>query len=106
MQKILKDCWEVEQNLNNVAEVIQMGKYTKGRKRPIRITIWTEEKKKEIFKNIHKLRRSVDDITITPDLAVYQRELYEVMKEAKNEKNVINQKGLSTEFVVHHGDDM
>ena len=34
-----------------------MGKYTEGKKRPIIIMIETEEKKKEIFKNLHKLRR-------------------------------------------------
>ena len=47
-----------------------MGKYTEGTKRPIIITIGTEEKKKKIFKNLQKLRRSADDITITPDITV------------------------------------
>ena len=65
VQKILKDCCIVEQKLT-----IQMGKYTEGTKRPIIITIGTEEKKKEIFKNLQKLRRSADDITITPDFTV------------------------------------
>ena len=65
LQKILKDCCIVEQKLT-----IQMDKYTEGTKRPIIITTGTEEKKKEIFKNLKKLRRSADDITITPDLAV------------------------------------
>ena len=61
-----------------------MGKYTEGKKRPIIITIGTEEKKREIFKNLHKLRRSTDNITITHDLTVQQREeLHELIKEAK-----------------------
>ena len=74
VQKILKDCCEVELKQDNVAKVIQMGKYTEGKKRPIIITIGTEEKKKEIFKNLHKLRRSADNITITHDLTAQQRE--------------------------------
>ena len=68
VQKILKDCCEVELKQDNVAKVIRMGKYTEGKKRPIIIMIGTEEKKKEIFKNLHKLRRSADNITITHDL--------------------------------------
>ena len=49
--------------------------------------IGTEEKKKEIFKNLHKLRRSADNITITDDLTVQQtEELHELIKEAKNKE--------------------
>ena len=45
-----------------------------------------EEKKKKIFKNLHKLR-SADNITITYDLIVQQREkLHELIKEAKNKE--------------------
>ena len=63
------------------------GKYTEGKKKPIIIAIGTEEKKKEIFKNLYKLRRSADNITITHDLIVQQREkLHEVIKEAKNKE--------------------
>ena len=87
VQKILKDCCEVELKQDNVAKVIRMGKHTEGKKRPIIITIGTEEKKKEIFKNLHKLRRSRDNITITNDLTVQQREeLHELIKEAKNKE--------------------
>ena len=35
VQKILKDCCEVELKQDNVAKVIQMGKYTEGKKIPI-----------------------------------------------------------------------
>ena len=87
VQRILKDCCEVELKQDNVAKVIQMGKYTEGKKRPIIIMIGTEEKKKEIFNNLHKLRRSADNITITHDLTVQQREeLLELIKEAKNKE--------------------
>ena len=44
------------------------------KKRPMIITIKTEEKKKEIFQNLQKLRRSVENITITHDLTKKQRE--------------------------------
>ena len=81
VQKILKDCCEVELKQDNVAKVIRMGKYIEGNKRPIIITIGTEEKKREIFKNLHKLPRSTDNITITHDLTVQQREeLHELIK--------------------------
>ena len=85
VQKILKDCCEVELKQDNVAKVIRMGKYIVGKKRPIMIMIGTEEKKKEMFKNLHRLRRSADNITITHDFTVQQREeLHELLKEAKN----------------------
>ena len=85
VQKILKDYCEVELKQDNIAKVIRMGKYTEGKKRPIIITIETEEKKKEIFKNLQKLRRSAANIIITHDLTVQQREeLHELIKEAKN----------------------
>ena len=51
-----------------------MGKYTERKKRQIIIMIGTEEKQKEILKNLHQLRRSVNNITITQDLTVQQRE--------------------------------
>ena len=46
VQKILKDCCEVELKQTNVGKVIRMGKYTEGKKRPIIITIGTEEKRR------------------------------------------------------------
>ena len=67
------DC-EVELKQDNVAKVIRMGNYTEGKKRPILIKIGMEEKKKVIFKNLHKLRWSADNITITHDVTVQQRE--------------------------------
>ena len=49
-------------------------------------TIKTEEKKKEIFQNIQKLR-SLENITITHDLTKKQiEELQEVISEAKREE--------------------
>ena len=67
-----------------------MGKYTEGKKRPIIIMIGTEEKKKEIFKNLYKLRRSADNITIIHDLTMQQREeLHELIKEDKNKEECV-----------------
>ena len=87
VQKILKDCCEVELKQDNIAKVIRMGIYMEGKKRPIIIIIGIEEKKKEIFKNLDKLRRSTDNITITHNLTVQQRkELHELIKEAKNKE--------------------
>ena len=49
-----------------------MRKYTESKKRPMIITIKTEEKKKEGFQNLQKLR-SVKNIIITYDLTKKQR---------------------------------
>ena len=94
VQKILKDCCEVELKHNNVVKVIRMGKYMEGKKRPVIITISSEEKKREIFKNLHKLRKSTDNVTITHDLTVQQREeLQDLIKEAKNPLRKAKHKG-------------
>ena len=51
------------------------------------MSIKTEEKKKEIFKNLQKLRRSDENITITHDLTQKQRkELQELISEAKRKE--------------------
>ena len=39
VQKIHKDCCEVELKYDNVVKVIQMGKYMEGKRRPVIITI-------------------------------------------------------------------
>ena len=73
IKKILNEFCEVKLNEGDVAKVICMGKYTESKKRPVIITIKTEEKKKEIFQNLQKLRRCVENITITHDLTQKQR---------------------------------
>ena len=61
-----------------------MGKYTESKQKPMIITIKTEEKKKEIFQNLQKLRRSVENTTVTHDLTKKQREeLQELISETK-----------------------
>ena len=60
----LMKMFEVPLN-EDVAKVIHMRKYTKSKKRLMTITMKTEEKKKEIFQNLQKLRRSVENITNT-----------------------------------------
>ena len=87
VQKILKDYCKVELKHDNVVKVIRMGKYMEGKKRPVIITISSEEKKREVFKSLHKLRKSIDNVTITHDLTVQQREeLQDLIKEAKNKE--------------------
>ena len=75
IKKILNQFCQVKLNQEDVAKVIHMGKYAISKKRPIIIIIKTEEKKKEIFQNLQKLRRSVDNITITHYLTKKQREV-------------------------------
>ena len=87
IKKILNEFCEVKLNEGDVAKVIRMGKYTESKKRPVIITIKTEEKKKEIFQNLQKLRRCVENITITHDLTQKQRkELQELINEAKRKE--------------------
>ena len=70
----------------DVAKVIRTGKYTESKKRPVITTIKTEEKK-EIFKNLQKLRRSDKNITITHELTQKQKkELQELISEAKRKE--------------------
>ena len=76
IKKILNEFCDVHLKEEDVAEVIHMGKYTESKKRPVIMTIKTEEKKKEIFKNLQKLRRSDENITITHDLTQKQRRNY------------------------------
>ena len=87
IKKILNELCEVKLNEGDVATVIRMGKYTESKKRPVIITIKTEEKKKEIFQNLQKLRRCVENITITHDLTQKQRkELQELINSAKRKE--------------------
>ena len=73
IKKILNEFCDVHLKEEDVAKVIRMGKYTESKNRPVIMTIKTEEKKKEIFKNLQKLRRSDENITITHDLTQKQR---------------------------------
>ena len=71
----------------DVAEVIHMGKYTESKKRPVIITIKREEKKKEIFQNLQKLRRYIENVSITHDQTQKQRkELQELINKAKRKE--------------------
>ena len=87
--KQIEDIKEIKWILNescDVAKVICMGKYTESKKRPIMITIKKEEKKKETFQNLQKLR-SIENITITHDVTKKQREeLQELIREAKRKE--------------------
>ena len=87
IKKILNEFCEVHLKEEDVAKVIHMGKYSESNKRPVIMTIKTEEKKKEIFKNLQKLRRSDENITISHDLTQKQRkELQELISEAKRKE--------------------
>ena len=68
IKKILNEFCDVHLKEEDVAKVICMEKFTESKKRLVIMTIKTEEKKKEIFKNLQKLRRSDENITITHDL--------------------------------------
>ena len=64
---------------------------------------------KELFQDLQKLRRSVENITITQDLTKKQREeLQGLISETSRKKNVTRQVDLaiSTKFVAHHGDGL
>ena len=63
---------------------MHMAKYIESKKRTVITAINTEEKKKEIFQNLQKLRRCVENITITHDLIQKQRK--ELINEPKRKE--------------------
>ena len=89
IQNILKDFCEVELKDEDIVKSMRLGKYDQTKKWPILITVKTEDKKKEIFQNLHKLRNTPNNISVAHDLTKNQREeLQELIKEArKKEEN-------------------
>ena len=67
--------------------MIHLGKFDETRKRPILVSIKIEDKKRELFQNLHKLRSVADNISATHDLTKKQREeLQELIKEARKKE--------------------
>ena len=89
IQNILKEFCEVELKEEDIVKSMRLGKYDQTKKRPILIAVRTEDKKKEIFQNLHKLRNAPNNISVAHDLTKNQREeLQELIKEArKKEEN-------------------
>ena len=88
IQNLLKEYCEVELMDEDIGKSMHLGKYDQTKKRPILIAIKTEDKKMEIFQNLHKLRRSPTNISVAHDLTRKQGELQELIKEArKKEEN-------------------
>ena len=85
IKKILSEFCEVQLTEEGVAKVICMGKYTESKKRPVIRTIKTEEKKKEIFQNLQKLRRCIENITNTHEPMTSHR------SKGKNYEQLINE---------------
>ena len=74
LQKIFWEYCEVNLGEEHVGKVIHLGKFDETKKRPILVSIKIEDKKRELFQNLHKLRRAADNISITHDLTKKQRE--------------------------------
>ena len=89
VQNILREFCEVELNDEDIVKTMRLGKYDQTKKRPILIGIKTEERKREIFQNLHKLRNAPENISVAHDLTKKQREeLQELIKDArKKEEN-------------------
>ena len=73
IQNLLKEYCEVELMDEDIGKSMHLGKYDQTKKRPILIAIKTEDKKMEIFQNLHKLRRSLTNISVTHNLTRKQR---------------------------------
>ena len=87
IQNLLKNYCEVELQDEDIGKSMRLGKYDQTKKRPILIAIKTEDKKREIFQNLHKLRRSSNNISVSHDLTRKQREeLQELIKEARKKE--------------------
>ena len=72
IQRILQENCEVNLGEEHVGKVIHLGKFDEKKNRPILVSIQTEEKKKEIFHNLHKLLRAAENISITHNLTKKQ----------------------------------
>ena len=71
----------------DIGKSMRLGKFDQAKKRPILIAIRTEDKKREIFQNLHKLRQAPNNISVSHDMTKKQREeLQELIKEAKNKE--------------------
>ena len=68
VQNILREFCEVELNDEDIIKTMRLGKYDQTKKRPILIGIKTEERKREIFQNLHKLRNAPENISVAHDL--------------------------------------
>ena len=87
IQRIFEEYCKIGFGEEHVGKVIRLGKFDETKKRPILLSIKTEEKKKELFQNLHKLRRAKDNISVTHDLTRKQREeLQELIKEARKKE--------------------
>ena len=75
---------EVELKDEEIVKSMRLSKYDKEKKRPILISIKSEDKKKTIFQNLHKLRNAPNNISVAHDLTKKQRdELQDLIKEAR-----------------------
>ena len=87
LQKIFQEYCEVNLGEEHVGKVIHLGKFDETKKRPILVSIKIEDKKRELFQNLHKLQRAADNISVTHDLTKKQREeLQELIKEARKKE--------------------
>ena len=67
--------------------MIHLGKFDETKKRPILVSIKIEDKKRELFQNLHKLQRAADNISVTQDLTKKQKEeLQDLIKEARKKE--------------------
>ena len=87
VQNILDEFCEVELKDEEIVKSMRLGKYDREKKRPILISIKSEDKKKTIFQNLHKLRNAPNNISVAHDLTKKQRdELQDLIKEARKKE--------------------
>ena len=71
MVGLCKNICKIKFNENDISKIIRLGKVTEDKERPLLITISEEIKKREIFRNLNKIRDAgspFNKVTITHDM--------------------------------------
>ena len=99
MVGLCKNICKIKFNENDISKIIRLGKVTEDKERPLLITISEEIKKREIFRNLNKIRDAgspFNKVTITHDMTKKQKEELKIKIETAKE---MEQKDNSDEYM-------
>ena len=88
MVGLCKNICKIKFNENDISKIIRLGKVTEDKERPLLITISEEIKKREIFRNLNKIRDAgspFNKVTITHDMTKKQKEELKIKIETAKE---------------------
>ena len=99
MVGLCKNICKIKFNENDISKIIRLGKVTEDKERPLLVTISEEIKKREIFRNLNKIRDAgspFNKVTITHDMTKKQKEELKIKIETAKE---MEQKDNSDEYM-------